>query len=186
MLRMSGARKLHRRFPAALSVLLFLGIWLAPSVASAHSFLIRTTPESGADGALPDVVTLTFNEPPRGRFSVVHVTGPDGVRRDAGAVAVQNDTVTQAISGTRPPGQWTVDWRVVSDDGHPVSGQWHFTAAAAAPALAAPVAAAPAPAGKNNGRAHLGHVAFGFVIAALMLLSYIVERVWKRRRQRST
>lgn len=183
MLRTPGARRSHRPGPAAIAVLLFLGTWLAPSVASAHSFLVRTTPTTGAGPTVPDVVTLTFNEPPRGRFSVVQVTGPDGLRRDAGPVSVLNDTVTEALAGTRPAGQWTVDWRVVSSDGHPVSGRWSFTADTAAPALAAPVAA-PAVAGSRqtgSGGGHLGHVLIGFGIALLLGLSYLGERLWKRR-----
>lgn len=165
------------------AALLFLGVWLAPAVASAHSVLISTTPPTGTVASMPDAVHLDFNERPRARFSVVHVFGPDGQRRDAGTLSVLNDTVSQPIAGTRPAGAWTVDWRVVSADGHPVSGQWRFTATAAAAPLARPAsAAAPAAATRDDsGGAHLGHILLAVVIVLLIGVSYVGERLWKRR-----
>jgi methionine-rich copper-binding protein CopC len=174
--------RVHRR-AATVAALLFLSVWFAPSVASAHSVLISTTPPAAAVASMPDAVHLDFNERPRGRFSVVHVFGPDGGRRDAGTLSVLNDTVTQPIAGSRPAGVYTVDWRVVSADGHPVSGQWRFTATAAAAPLAEPsVAAAPAAASKDDdGGAHLGHAVLAVVIVLLLGASYVGERLWKRR-----
>jgi methionine-rich copper-binding protein CopC len=150
-----------------------------PSVASAHSTLVRTTP-SGDVRTVPDAVGLDFDERPSARFSVVHVLGPDGQRRDAGTLTVLNDTVTQPLAGSRPAGRYTVDWRVVSADGHPVSGQWTFTAAEAAPVRAAPAAPTAASTKDPSGGGHLGHVLLAVGIVLLIGLSYLAERVWKR------
>jgi methionine-rich copper-binding protein CopC len=113
---------------AALALVAVLGA--AP--ATAHSVLLQTSPARGATVAsAPDSVALTFNEMPQGEFSTIHVTGPDGQRRDNGHVQVVNDVVTEPLGGTRPAGRYVVDWRVVSADGHPVSGEFAFTARAA-------------------------------------------------------
>lgn len=124
------------------------------STAAAHSVLLRTTPASGSQvPSAPDSVVLTFNEMPRGRFSAIHVVGPDGKRHDSGPVRVVNDTVTELLGGSRPAGGYVVDWRVISADGHPVSGQFSFRALAAAAPLA-PVQSASATAssgGKSSG-----------------------------------
>lgn len=188
MLRNSGARgRRARTRSTAAALLLFCALWSVPSAASAHDALVRTTPVGDVTTA-PDAVQLDFNEPPRARFSVVHVTGPDGRRRDAGALSVRNDTVTQPLAGSRPAGRYTVDWRVVSADGHPVSGQWQFTVSAAAsvlPTPTAPAGPAAAPADAGGGGGHLGHVALAVVAVVLLGLSWVAEQVWKRRTTRS-
>jgi hypothetical protein len=109
---------------------------LAAGPAAAHSVLLATSPAASSRiASAPDVVVLTFNEMPRGEYSEIHIVGPDGARRDSGHVKVLNDTVSEALGGTRPAGLYTVDWRVISADGHPVSGQFTFTTRSQASAL---------------------------------------------------
>jgi LPXTG-motif cell wall-anchored protein len=106
--------------------------------ASAHSVLLSTVPATaGQVGSAPAEVVMNFNEEPQGRFSTIHITGPDGQRRDSGPVRVVNDAVTETLGGSRPAGRYVVDWRVISADGHPVSGEFSFTASSAGSALAA-------------------------------------------------
>jgi methionine-rich copper-binding protein CopC len=167
---------------AALGLLLVLAV---TSAAEAHSVLLRTSPvASGSVAQAPDTVQLMFNERPQGRFSVVHVTGPDGGRRDAGSVSVLNDTVSESISGTRPAGRYTVDWRVVSADGHPVSGQFAFTTQHAAAPLAAPVARAGSGASAGSGglSRHLWHVVLPALIAVGLVLGITVYQRAAHRR----
>jgi methionine-rich copper-binding protein CopC len=115
---------------AALLASLFGAVALA-SPAAAHSVLLATTPADKSQvAAAPAKVTLTFNEGPRARYSTIHVLGPDGQRRDSGSVQVVDDTASEALGGTRPAGKYVVDWRVISTDGHPISGQFTFTAKA--------------------------------------------------------
>jgi LPXTG-motif cell wall-anchored protein len=118
------------RWSAAL-LIGFIGAVVLASPASAHSVLLATTPGDKAEvAAAPLKVTLTFNEGPRARYSTIHVLGPDGQRRDSGSVQVVDDVASESLGGTRPAGQYVVDWRVISTDGHPVSGQFTFTAKA--------------------------------------------------------
>jgi copper resistance protein C len=123
---------------AVLAVLAF-GAILGAGSAAAHSVLLSTSPARGGTVPIaPSNVSLIFNEMPQGEFSTIHVTGPDGQRRDNGHVQVVNDVVSEPLAGTRPAGRYVVDWRVVSADGHPVSGEFTFTASSAAQPVSSP------------------------------------------------
>jgi hypothetical protein len=54
------------------------------------------------------------------------VTGPDGSRATSGKPRVDAATVRQPLA-TGPAGDYTVAYRVVSEDGHPVTGELTFT-----------------------------------------------------------
>jgi hypothetical protein len=73
-------------------------------------------------------VTLTFNERVHQQLSVVVVSGPRGVSYSDGPVRVVDGVVHQAVYPLRS-GSYTVEWRVVSADTHPVQGRFGFTVA---------------------------------------------------------
>jgi len=125
----------------AVAGLLVLAVLGAAGTASAHSQLLRTDPADGSQvGALPERITLTFNQNVLGLGDVLQVTGPGGSASD-GAPTVVNNQVSQAILPGSPAGAYTVLWRVTSADGHPISGRFAFTAAAGSSGTAPPVAA---------------------------------------------
>ncbi|MFI0820197.1 copper resistance protein CopC [Streptomyces sp. NPDC021098] len=100
--------------------------------AAAHTELTGSTPDDGTRLATaPGRVALTFNDPMDARYSRVAVTGASGRSLTAGAATVAGRTVTQALAADAPPGRYTVGYRVVSADGHPVSGSLTFTVATA-------------------------------------------------------
>lgn len=98
--------------------------------AAAHGRLESSTPAAGAVvDVSPDSITLTFNEPVSVSYARVSVTGPDaatGTWQQGGMTSV-GDTATQAIGPLGAAGVYSVAWRVVSVDGHPVSGDFSFT-----------------------------------------------------------
>jgi methionine-rich copper-binding protein CopC len=100
--------------------------------ADAHAALKSISPKDGASlTTAPTKVVLTFNEPISSSFATVTVTGADGVA-SAGKTVVDGVTVTQALAPDLANGRYTVTYRVVSEDGHPVSDKATFTVAAAA------------------------------------------------------
>jgi hypothetical protein len=106
------------------------------SAASAHNILLQTNPANGAQVAtLPPDITLTFNEPALAIGSVMRIVGPGGDVA-AGAPVLVDRTVRESIRPGSPAGAYTVQWRVTSLDGHPISGQFSFTAAAGSTAAA--------------------------------------------------
>ena len=95
--------------------------------ASAHARLEQTSPAEGASlTAAPPEVMLRFNEVVNGDLSEVTVkTGSTDVAE--GSVEVEGDSLYQPLSSDMPEGDYTVTYKVVSADGHPVSGTFDFT-----------------------------------------------------------
>ncbi|KQU66530.1 copper resistance CopC family protein [Phycicoccus sp. Root101] len=95
--------------------------------ADAHAALKSVAPADGAQVATaPSQVVLEFNEPISTSFATVTVTGPSGAA-SSGRPRVDGTTVTQALTDGLPAGKYTVAFRVVSEDGHPVSDTTRFT-----------------------------------------------------------
>lgn len=100
-------------------------IVLAPT-ASAHDELTGTSPKNGASvTSAPATVGLTFAETPLNVGNQISVKAPDG--STSAAKPTVNGTTVSAPFTNHGNGLYTVTWRVVSDDGHPVSGAYSFT-----------------------------------------------------------
>ncbi|MFH9572243.1 copper resistance protein CopC [Streptomyces sp. NPDC017454] len=99
--------------------------------ASAHAALRSTDPEDGSVlQRVPHHVTLTFTESVGLRDDSFRVLDPGGHRvrtGDAGRADGRSDTARVALSGELGEGTYTVAWRVVSADSHPVSGAFTFS-----------------------------------------------------------
>ena len=121
---------------------------VAPAAAHAHDVLEKTTPADGTTvQQLPGDVALVFSQQPLDIGLQVVITGPAGDVSE-GLATVQGREVRQAISSVAPAGEYTVAYRVTSDDGHPITGSFRFFAttgldgstATAGPSLPAPQA----------------------------------------------
>lgn len=106
-------------------------VWAGP--AQAHSELISSTPGDRDELYEPPTqVVLEFNETIQDIGNEIVITGPDGSDIAEGDPQIQDRTVTQALvapTSTGPldiGGDYTVTWRVVSADGHPISGAFTF------------------------------------------------------------
>jgi len=134
------------RGPAVLATSLLialLGVVVGATAAQAHNVLRSTDPADGSTVATaPDQVTLTFDEPAIALGTQVDVHGPDGSLVSVGQPVLVDSAVSQALSDDRPAGTYTVEWRVTSDDGHPITGRLTFTASAATTPESAPVGGA--------------------------------------------
>jgi copper resistance protein C len=128
------------------------GVLIAGSVvllgsppAAAHAALVSTTPTKGQTlDAAPAEVALTFNEPVRADLVTIAVTGQDGQSVAAGKPAAVDATVTQAL-GPMKAGHHTVNWRVGSTDGHPITGTFSFTVTKDSEPAATPPAGSAGP-----------------------------------------
>ncbi|HXD28227.1 MAG TPA: copper resistance CopC family protein [Arthrobacter sp.] len=106
---------------AAAALLTALALVAAPT-ASAHDSLIGTTPENGATvtGTL-DSVELSFSGQLKPIGSEVSLEDAQGVQHDAEA-SVSGNELTVDFGQALPAGSYTLTWRVVSSDGHPIEG----------------------------------------------------------------
>ncbi|GAA4239646.1 copper resistance protein CopC [Actinomadura meridiana] len=132
--------RVARRVAAgALAVGTVLAIFAPP--ASAHAALTDANPKKDSSIASPSQVVLTYSDPIR--LPRVILTDASGKERQVGAPQAVDNKVTQQVGGTLPNGKYTVGWRVVSADGHPVSGTYTFTVTGSSDAAAQPAAPAP-------------------------------------------
>ncbi|MFF3018527.1 copper resistance CopC/CopD family protein [Streptomyces sp. NPDC057939] len=99
--------------------------------ASAHASLSGSDP---ADGVVlktpPRQVTLTFTESVSFSEDSLRVLSPDNERanpRPAQHADGKDNTARVELSAELPQGTYTVAWRVVSADGHPISGAFVFS-----------------------------------------------------------
>ncbi len=115
---------------AALVAGLLLAV-LGAGPAAAHNRFVSADPADGSTLARsPGAVVLTFDEPAVAMGTQVVVTGPDGAAA-TGPAQLLDTTVRQPLVAGAPAGAYNVDWRVTSDDGHPITGRLSFTAEAA-------------------------------------------------------
>ncbi|MGN0121283.1 MAG: copper resistance protein CopC [Streptomyces albidoflavus] len=97
---------------------------VVPAPAQAHAGLVSSTPEEGEVlTGLPDEVTLTFSEPVA-EPAFVAVRTADGTTYEDGAATIDGAVVTQPLVAADAPGTYTVAYRVVSEDGHVVTGEF--------------------------------------------------------------
>jgi copper transport protein len=110
-----------------LAVALTTALVTAPA-AAAHATLVSSTPANDAVVVRPpSSVVLRFSEPVESAFGAVRVYDSDVRRVDAGRVIQPDEnTVEAAIDRRLGRGTYTVTWRVVSADSHPVSGAFVF------------------------------------------------------------
>lgn len=123
----------------ALVPLLTALVLLAPVPAGAHAALVGTDPRDGAVlDVVPAALELEFSEPVT-RAAVV-LTAPEGGRVPL-EVGARDRVVTARVTGeTDQRGRWTLAFRIVSADGHPISGSSTFETTTGRDVVQAPVA----------------------------------------------
>ena len=128
----------------ALVVLLLL-LFVGGGVAQAHSELVSSSPADGQVlDAPPTEVTFTFNEDLLPDFVNFVATNADGDVTELVVSGLNGPTVVLAWPPQAPGGEWQIDYRVVSADGHPVDGSITFSYVAESPSPT-PTPSTPSP-----------------------------------------
>jgi copper resistance protein C len=140
--------------------------------AQAHAVLVSVTPADNSTVArAPTRVTLVFDENIRAPSKIV-VSGPSGQRVDRGSTAVVDNRVSVLVRlqpRSADVGRYVIGYRVVSADGHPVSGQRTFDYRPPGVRAARP-AASPADSSAARSRHTWWFVAAGLVVVAAVYL----------------
>ncbi|MFC5826549.1 copper resistance CopC family protein [Nonomuraea insulae] len=92
--------------------------------ALAHDALKSSSPAKGAKIESLDEVRLEFSA--KVRMPFVLVRGGGDAQHQSGKPEVDGAVVTQAVDGPLPDGKYTIAYRVVSSDGHPIEGEIPF------------------------------------------------------------
>lgn len=121
----------------------------AATTAAAHDELVGSDPPAGA--ALdtgPTTVRLDFSADVMALGAAVVVADDAGTAYQQGSPELDGSSVTVPVDPDLPDGGYEIRWRVVSSDGHPITGVVPFTVgdpSAAVPGTTAPGTTAPAP-----------------------------------------
>ncbi|HUR03511.1 MAG TPA: copper resistance CopC family protein [Nonomuraea sp.] len=116
-------------------LLAFAGVGVALP-AQAHNVLVGSDPKDGATlTAAPARITLVFDQAVRQGYAQVGVTGADGTAWADGSAEVAAERVSIKVKPLRAGGAYVVGYRILSADGHPVTGKISFNLAADATAV---------------------------------------------------
>ena len=118
---------LRRRYGVAVASAALLGL-AAATPAAAHSDLHRSEP---ADGAVlrtpPDAIVLAYQAPVQvTSLRLVDPAGRERPLRREGARSAAVSEVRAAVQDTLPPGDYRIEWRGASPDGHAGGGAVRF------------------------------------------------------------
>lgn len=139
-------RVLPRAATAAAAVLLaaVLGLLLPASGAFAHDDLLGSKPAAGETVEQPGPVVLRFSANVLGLGSTVKIQDAEGNDWNDGETRIVDDAMIQKIRPGAPAGEYTVLWRAVSSDSHPIEGTYSFTASGSSEPAQAQQTPAPA------------------------------------------
>ncbi|MGH2827461.1 MAG: copper resistance CopC/CopD family protein, partial [Actinomycetota bacterium] len=122
----------RRRTGAVLVCAAFVGALLLGMSAPAQAHAIVQSTEPGIDevvGSAPERVVMTFSEAVEIALGAIRVYDTNGTRVDEGAaehVSGDPTTVAVEVADDLPNGTYTVTWRVISADSHPISEAFVF------------------------------------------------------------
>ena len=150
--------------------------------AQAHDALESSNPANGSTvSTVPATIELTFDHTPIAINSIIRVEDATGTDQAEGPVQIIDNQVSQAVKPGAPQGKYTVVWRVVSSDGHPIEGTFGFTAGG--PNTEA--APAPTAAATSTGSGLPGQLLVVGLVAAAVVVGLVAAGMVIRRRLRN-
>ncbi|GIJ21183.1 copper resistance CopC family protein [Micromonospora lutea] len=196
--------RLARSWAAVFGVALGVSLLMPAAPAAAHNQLTGSTPRDGARVAeAPERVELRFLARVDEDKAEITITGPDNVDATGGQPRFDGKRVSVPFT-PGAAGLYTVGYRVVSADGHPISGEVRFTlttgtpadpspeptvaadpttpgAVETTPAPTTPEAVTPAPSSNESSG---GGWWWAAVVAVVLLAVLVVARLIRRRASR--
>lgn len=118
-------------FSAAIAALLILTV---AGPASAHDELLGSTPSPNEQlSTAPTSVVLTYSAAILHEGAEIVVVDASGKDWTDGDPVIDTNTLTVPVASGLPEAGYLVEWRVVSSDGHPISGTIPFAVGDATP-----------------------------------------------------
>lgn len=158
------------------SVLVCLIAFLSTAISLAHGEVISTSPEQYSNTSpIPTQVWIEFDgnlQTLDGQtINTIEVVDSTGLTVSFGDTVVAGGRITTKVSGQSAAGVFTVNYRIVSEDGHPVEGSYTFNAS---PDYAEAVPATTSVLEKNSSFNYGGLAAI--VIVVLLAVGVLVKR----------
>jgi methionine-rich copper-binding protein CopC len=106
---------------------------LSSPVAFAHGEIVSTFPEQYSNATpIPSEVWIEFDgnlQTLDGQsINTIDVVDATGLTVSYGDPVIEGGKISTKLSGQSAPGVFTVNYRIVSEDGHPVEGNYTFNA----------------------------------------------------------
>ena len=107
--------------------------FLSSPIASAHGEIVSTFPEQYTNATpIPTQVWIEFDgnlQTLDGQaINTIDVVDSTGLTVSYGDPIIEGGKISTKLSGQSAPGVFTVNYRIVSEDGHPVEGSYTFNA----------------------------------------------------------
>jgi methionine-rich copper-binding protein CopC len=104
-----------------------LSVGVTATAASAHDQVVSTVPASQEHlETAPPEVSMVFSDAVLDLGATILVVDENDTDWAQGDVRIDGSTASQGLNGTLVDGRYQVRWRVVSADGHPISGTFDF------------------------------------------------------------
>jgi methionine-rich copper-binding protein CopC len=137
---------------AAVTFLLGGLVLLGAPSALAHTVLLTAVPANGATlTASPSQIVLTYDEPVQASTLQMAVTASSGATVSQDKPSVVGTVVTQPLPPDLPNDTYTLAYRLVSVDGHPVSNAITFTVKNPASSASPVPSPSPSPTSSHSG-----------------------------------
>lgn len=123
------------RLPALAAAFLLAAMGGEASGSEATAFhlrLVRSQPAADSSVASPAAIRLWFSEQPQLKLSAISVTGPGNAAVKLGDARTEGPDPLLLMADVPAPlaaGQYKVQWRTASRDGHPIKGEYTFRVA---------------------------------------------------------
>ena len=106
---------------------LFLAVSLSATSVDAHTHLLSTNPTNGAEVTTElSSISLTYGgQIEEGSF--FEITSSEGQNIDVETFTVADRVLTGSLAQPLENGAYTVAWTSISEDGHPLTGEFSFT-----------------------------------------------------------
>ncbi|OLF06319.1 copper resistance protein CopC [Actinophytocola xinjiangensis] len=141
--------------------------------ALAHNQLVASNPADKATvQTSPATVALTFDQPVQNGegLNSIAITGPEGTTWTVGAPEVASNVVSAPVDALGPAGEYTIGYRILSADGHPVRGELTFTLATAGDGTPAPASTAGGEASDGSDTDGGGLPVWVWILGAVVVL----------------
>jgi methionine-rich copper-binding protein CopC len=184
--------RLQRSLPWLMVLLLVTGLAMVglAAPASAHSQQVGSSPEADAVlSVAPTEVVVEFDSPLVDMGAAMAVRGEDDQSITTGPPVIGDRLLSVPVDPAAPPGQYTVAYRVVSEDGHTITSTFTFEVAgeaatgvtgASTATPSAPVTASPDGGAGSPANAGVSPVLVASVAALAIGLAFIAAIALRR------
>ncbi|MGP9539474.1 copper resistance CopC family protein [Brachybacterium sp. AOP43-C2-M15] len=113
---------------ALCGALLLAALIFLPAPAMAHDTLLESDPADGESlETSPEEIALTFSADILEVSPLVRISDESGTEVAEITPTIDGPVATAALPEQLPAGEYSVQWRVVSSDGHPIEGTFAIT-----------------------------------------------------------